>query len=834
MEFRCESLRYGLKALVRSPRFASLLVMMLALGIGATTTVFSFVSAVLLSPLPYADADRLAFLWGSKNANVTRGISGPELADLREQNHVFEDIAVFLGSPGVPFALASNSGTVDGLYVSPELFPLLRTPAYWGRTFLLTENQPTEGNVVILAYSLWKKRFGGNREIIGNTVSLDGLPHTVVGVMPPEFFFPDSSIQLWVPLRVRVESQPRGKPLLHAIVRIKKGYTFAQGQTDLDVISERLASTYPETGKEVVFGVFPLVDQIVGRHRAALWSLFGGATLLLLIVCANAAHMLLARGIHRGAEMSIRLAFGATRSALIQQLLIESLLLGVVGGVLGIALAFGSVRLLLRIGLPDIPRFGDARVDGATVIFACTVSLLIAILFGLVPAIRGSRFNMIESLKQGSAAYSYGRKGYLRDLMIASEVAFAFMLVAGSGLLINSFVRLLHVDWGFRADHVLITRVRLPRPFWTNIPLQESFAEQAYRNLRRLPGTQAVGMGAGIPIRWTGWKMRHVRMNGHQSVLTREWIVGPGFLEALGIPLLRGRETVERDGSVAPKVAIVSSSLAEELWPNRNAIGSRLDLMAIKREAWDALRKSPRAPGQSDDEALGDPKLWDSISYEIVGIAKEVRMFGLKPVDSMPSIYIDYRQRPADDFLLPSETFILRTAGDPMSLAVAARGAIQDLNRELIIEETATMDQLVSEATGGRGSNKLLLVVSSSTSILGLLIASLGIYSVLSYATAARSHEIGVRLALGAHRGQIFRLIMERSMLAATAGVLVGLSGANAANRMLTSYLYGVGATDPATLVSAVLLFIAVGFFACYWPARHAIRQDPMATLRYE
>jgi putative ABC transport system permease protein len=623
--------------------------------------------------------------------------------------------------------------------------------------------------------------------------------------------------------------------LLHALVRIKRNYTVEQAQSDVNVIAERIASAYPAEEKDVVFGVFPLLDQVVGRYRAALWSLFGGAVIFLLIVCASAAHLLLARGMRRGQEMSIRITFGATRSGLMRQLLTENLLLGIGGGIGGVVFAYVGGRLLVRTGLTDIPRFGDARVDSSTMVFACVVSLLTVVLFGGLPAIRTPRSDIVQSLKQGGVAYSYWTRGYLRDVTIVSQVAFAFMLMAGSGLLINSFIRLLRVDWGFRTDHILIMRVRLPRSIWRNVPLQNNFAEQAYRDLERLPGVAVTGMGGGVPFRTT-WRMRHVKLDGHASVFTQEWMVGPGFFEALGIPLLRGRGSTRGDGSLAPKGAIVSSSLDDELWPGRNPIGDHLDLMMARKPVGDVPHRITESDRTLQDLKLfdlQDPKLFDSISYEVVGVAKEVRMFGLKPVDSMPSIYIDYRQRPDDDSFLAFETFILRTAGDPMGLESEARSVIQDLNREVGIEVTA-MSQLVSEATGGRGSTKLLLVVSSSTSILSLLLASLGIYSVLSYTTGERKHEIGVRLALGAQRNHIFRLIIERSMFVVAVGVLIWLAGAEAANRMLSSYLYGVAPTDPGTLIVAVVFFLAVAFLACYGPARRARNVDPMIMLRYE
>src|SRR2546425_6362180 len=400
-----QDLRYGLRMLAKNPGFTAVAVITLALGIGATTAVFSFTDAVLLRPLPYRHTNRLVLLWASKTKQVTRGISGPDLADLRAQNQVFEDVVPFRGDSGEPLDFgAENSRTVRGFYVGAGLFSLVGIRPYLGRTFRSDEDQAGAEKVAVLSYSFWEEQFGGDPGITGRTIRLSGEPYTVIGVTPPEFFFPDQTIQVWLPITPVMIPSYRSAMAVHAIARLKQGVTLARAQSDVDTIVRRLASTYPETDKNLSIGLFPLPDEIIGSYRTAFWSLFGGVVLLLLIACANIAHLLLTRGMRRGAEISVRVTLGATRGAIFRQLLMESLLLSVAGGVAGLVIAFWGVHILLRLRLTDIPRFAEAGVDLTTLIFALAVSLLTGVLFGLLPALRASRPNLVESLKQGGTA----------------------------------------------------------------------------------------------------------------------------------------------------------------------------------------------------------------------------------------------------------------------------------------------------------------------------------------------------------------------------------------------------------------------------------------------
>jgi putative ABC transport system permease protein len=809
-----------------------MVVLSLGLAIGATTAVFSFVDAVLLRPFPYRDAERLVLLWASKTKLVTRGISGPDLEDLHAQNRVFEDIVPYVGYSGEPLDFGvDNSGKVSGFYAGAGFFSLLAVRPYLGRVFRFDEDQPGAEKVAVLSYSFWQNQLGGKRDVVGRTITLSREPYTVIGVMPPQFFFPDQTVQVWLPILASQIPPERGSPMVHALARLKPGVTLAQGQSAVDTIVHRLASAYPETDKNLSIGLFPALNEIVGNYRAAFWSLFGGMALLLLIACANIAHLVLARGIRRGTEISVRVSLGATRGAIFRQLLVESLLLGVAGGLVGIFIAFWGVRILLRLGLTDIPRFTESGVDHRVLLFGLGVSLLTGVSLGALPAWRVSRPNLVESLKQGGTAYSYGAHSRLRDLLMVSEIAFAFVLMAGAGLLINSFIRLARLDWGFRPDHILVVDVESPRSSWYDIPQNTTFAEQVISRLEAFPGVLSASVARGSPItHWMG-AAGPMTLNG-RTVDTWEGVVGPGYFRTLGIPLFHGREFTESDNSQAPKVVVVDKSLAEQLWPGEDPVGKRLTVPVLKLEVSEKVKKLPRSAHAEAMRLYEDPNSYEHIPYDVVGEVGAVRTFGLLSLN-YSSIYFDYRQRPAEIGMFGA-SFFLHTSTEPSALAKAARAAIQEAQSGVIINDTETLTQRVTAAIGGRGSNKLLVLVGSVTSGLGLLLAALGIYGVLAFTTAQRTHEIGVRLALGAQRGVVFRMILGRGLLLTIAGLLFGLVGALATTKMLAGYLFGVGPADAVTFAEAALLFLLVAFLACYWPAHGAMKLEPLSALRYE
>jgi predicted permease len=827
---------YGARTLRKSPGFTVTVILTLAFGIGGATAVFSFVNAVLLRPFPYTNPQRLVLLWASKSENVARGISGPDLMDVQAQATWFDGIVPIYGSPAIPFTLGggADASTANGLSVGTDLFSVLGTQPYLGRTFVTADSRE---RVTILSYGLWQERFGGDSRTIGKTISLNDQVCTVIGVMPRGFFFPDPSIRLWTPLEDRPGLHQRGNALVHAIARLRPGTTLVQAQSQLDLITNRLAIAYPDTDEKLTIGVFPLLQEVVGRYSLAFWSLLCGVGLLLLIACANTAHLLLARGLRRRSELCVRVALGATRWMIFRQLLTESLLLGLAGGTAGIFFAVFGIKLMIRLGLSDIPRFTEAKLDGITLLFALGASLVTSLLFGLLPAISASRLDLVDSLKLGGAALSQTGRSQIRDVLVVSEVSIAFLLLVGAGLLINSFVRLMRVDWGFHADHVLVVSLKLPKSFALNPALEQDFVQEVDGRLKRMPAVNSVGISASVP---TGnlylTKGEYVTAEGHTKVLTRQWVVGPDYFRTLNIPVIQGREFTAKDGRQEAKVIVIAKNLADEFWPGRTAIGKTMTLLEMKNGLAEKEHGLSRTQARVMDAQIeSDPNSWDNTSYEVIGVVSEVKMSGLKrDVDfSRPSIYVDYRQR-WNGLSMQYLTFFLQTRNDPMIIASLARDTILQNRDDIILLETTTMPDLVNRAIGGRGSNRLLLVILTTASGIGLILVSLGLYGLLSYMTVARSYEIGVRVALGAQRGDIFRMILGRGLLLTAAGLLFGVAGAIMTTDILSSYLYGVLPTDLATICAVLLLLLVVAFTACYFPARRAAKLNAWSAIRCE
>lgn len=837
-----QDLVYALRTLASDRLLTLTVVLSLGLAIGLIAAVFSFADAVLLHPLPYRDADRLVILWGSKTTTVKRGISGPDLADLRDQTRAFEGVVPFVDNEAPLEFGDQSSRNVTGFHVGAEFFSLLDVLPYLGRTFRQDDSQAGAENVAVLSYLFWESAFGENRRIIGQRIILASKPYVVVGVMPPQFFFPDRIVQVWLPITPATLPTGRGDISFHAIARLKPAVTTAQARGEVDTVTQRLASTYPNTDKNLSVGVFSLHDQMLGDYRAPFATLFAGVGFLLLIACANAAHMLLARGMRRGGEISIRLSLGASRRTIIRQLLTESMLLSVAAGVGGIFIALWGVKVLQRLGMTDILRFDEASIDHRVLLFALGVSILTGVLFGLMPALRTSQPKLADSLKQGGTPYSTGVRSNLRDMLIVSEIAFAFALMAGAGLLIKTFVRLTSLDWGFRPNNVLVIDVHPPGPFMDDISQNAALARQVLPRLKALPGVQSVSVSRGSPI--TGidggpngvpWG---VTLDGTHILYPSLGMVGPSYFETLGIALLRGREFKDDDDSEAPKVVVLDKRLAEQLWPGQNALGKRvliLDLkLSVNKEIASIYRSHPRSEAMRLlGDLYDDPNNYDRIPYHVVGIVGPARIYyGLGEIPL--GIYVDYRQRPHYIPMI-TESFFLHTSTQPSTVAKAASEVIRAATGpEFVVRDPDTLEQRVRGALGGRGSNRLLLIVSSVTSGLGLILAAVGIYGVLAFLTSLRTREIGIRLALGAQRSQIFRMILRRGLLFTIAGVLCGLGLAMGTTKLLAGYLFEVSPSDPLTFTETAVLFLLVAFMACYSPARRAMNVEPTVALKYE
>lgn len=803
------------------------------------TTVFSLVDAVLLRPFPYSEPDHLTLLWGSKS-EVRRGISGPDLEDLITQNHVFDDAVPFVA----PLTLSvdkEQSDVVVSAYVGPRVFALLGVRPILGRTFLASEDQSGRERVAVLSYGFWQSRFGG-AGIAGRMITLNGESYAIAGVMPEGFFFPEQDIQLWIPLpRLWPGLEVRGRPMVAAVARLKRGVTLEQAQVEIDTINKRLASSYPDTNKDSEIGISLLYGFVVGKYYTALWTLLGAVGLALLIACANIANVLLARGVAREKELAIRAAIGASPRAIIRQMLIESLLLAILGGTLGVLLAAGGLRFMRGIGLTDIPRLQTASLNGAVLLFTLGVSILTGFLFGLAPAWKASSLNLTASLNQGGMASVQAGRPHLRELLVVVEIALAFILLVGTGLLVSSFVRLSRTNWGFQPDGLLLIDLKLPdsTPQFSSsstgavaATLQRhiEFTEEILNRLKRIPGVESVGMGYGVPIDWGTWTRTQIVIQGRPitgDLTVGAWSVSAGYFQTLGVPILKGREFSQQDSTVAPKTVVLGRDLADRLWPEQNPVGQRLDILQPNKTV---LEKAGRQRWE-DPAFLKDPWSWERDTREVIGVVGNMRMFGL---DQGPEsvLYEDYRQATGQDFFLPK--FVVRTMYNPLKSLQEVKSQIRAVGSDVTVVKATTMTELLSQSVGGRGSNKLLLLVSTTLGALALLLATMGTFGAMSYSVNQRRHEIGVRMTLGAQRGDILRMLLGQGMGIALLGLLFGLAGALLGTKILSGYLYEMTPTDPATLAEAAALLTLVGLLACYLPARAAMKVNPAATLRNE
>jgi putative ABC transport system permease protein len=806
-----QDIRYGLRVLWKNPGFTAVAVVALALGIGANSAIFSVVNAVLLRPLPYKDPDRLVMVWeeNSKSGYPKDTPAAANFVDWRDQNQVFEGMAAVAEQD---FNLTGSGEPVrlTGRRVSAELFPLLGVAPHAGRTFGPEEDRPGAGKVVVLSHGLWQRRFGADRTLIGRTLNLNGEPHTVVGVMPAHFRFPTRSDELWVPIAFTPEQAAnRGRHYLEVVARLKQGVTVERAQAEMSTIAARLQQQHPEQNTGLGAAVEPMHEHLVGDIRPALLVLLGAVGFVLLVACANVANLLLARAATRQKEIAVRTALGASRLRLIRQFLTESVLLAALGGVLGLLLAVWGVSLLGAFVPDDISQVKDIGVDARVLGFTLVVSLLTGLVFGLAPATQASNFNLNETLKEGGRDSSSGSRGKrIRGLLVVTEVAVSLVLLIGAGLLINSFLRLRSVDPGFKVDNLLTMSVVLPRERYPNFERRTSFYTDLLARVQSLPGVRSAAVTSWIPLAATQGDSIGVSAEGHPdplpgqgkrpSVATR--VVSPQYFRTMGIQLLGGREFEEgRDRTDSPVVVLVSEAFARRFWPNESAVGKRVN------------------PGDPND-----PADW----YEVVGVVRDVRQFELA-AEPKPQMYFTYTQA---GVFLPRH-LVVSTDADPLAVAGAVRSAVWEVDREQPVSDISTMREVLSESLARERFSMMLLGVFAA---LALLLAAVGLYGVMSYTVAQRTREIGLRMALGAQRGDVLRLVVGQGLKLVLAGVALGLVAAVALTRLMKSLLYGVSATDPATLVTISLVLVAVAVVASYIPARRATRVDPLTALRYE
>ena len=796
-----QDLWFGLRMLRKNPGFTAVAVLTLALGIGANTAIFTVIYGVLLRPLPFNDAGRVVWMWGVMRDRGNRASVSPlDFLDYRARNQSFDEFAASISIP-ISFNLTGSGEPerLSGAVVTTNYFAALGVTPMLGRSFVADEEQPGRDRVVVLSHSLWQRRFGADPQVIDRAITLDDQSFTVVGVMPPKMRFPLDA-DLWRPMSFggNPEMRQRKAHFLRPLGRLKAGVTLDRAQAEIDTIAGQLEEQYPDTNTKWTMRLVPLREQIIGDIRPTLWVLLGAVAFVLLIACSNVANLLLARSAARQREMAIRLALGASRWRVVRQMLTESLLLSLVGGALGVLLALWGVDVLVSLSAADIPRAAEIGVNAPVLGFTLVVSLLTGTLFGLVPALGASRPRLHDELKEGSRNVS-GARHRLRSLLVIAESALAVVLLIGAGLLIKSFVKLQQVSPGFEAERVLTLRLDLPPARYASPAQAANFFHQLQQGVAALPGVEAVGMVSELPLSGQP-NDAPFAIEGRppdapdQRPLADFRRVNADYFRAIGIPLLRGRAFTEQEARQSANVVIISQQLAEQYFPDEEALGKQLRL--------DFMSKEP---------------------FEVIGVVGDVRHRGLAG-NVYQAMYL-----PTLGVLRTN--LVVRTTGDPASLAPAVRKEVAAIDPQQPVAAVKTMGQWVSESVAQPRLRTLLLGLFAAVA---LLLSVIGIYGVMSYVVTQRTREVGIRMALGARRGDVLRLVVGQGMKLALAGVASGIAAAYGLTRLLKSLLYEVSTTDPATFVVTALLLAGVALLACYAPARRATKVDPMVALRYE
>ena len=800
-------IRYAVRSLLKAPGFTVAVVGILALGIGANTAIFSIVDTVLLRPLPFIDAARLVAIRSLGGHADEGSCSYPDFADWKAQSTTLDRLGGYVTGSMAITGQALEATNLQTALVTPDLLPLLGAAPTLGRTFRAEDDRPGADRVAIISEMLWHQRFSRDSAIAGRSVTLDGHPFTIIGVMAARFQFPIQAerIDLWLPLAadplVAQWREQRGARFMYAVGRLRSGATVEQAHSELATIAGRLAAAYPKSNSDRMARVMPFRSLLVRDFKLALIVLLSAVATVLLIACANVANLLLARGTVRQKEMAIRAALGAGRGRLARQLLTESLVLSMTGGAAGVVLALWGVAALVAASPVDIPRLHDVRIDRTVLLFATVVSLVTGLLFGLAPAFFLSRSNAVEALKDLGRGATGHRSARTRQILVVCEVALSLVLLASAGLLLRSLIALRHVNPGFIADRAVTADLSLPPTRYPDEAAQISFVRRLLDEMDRLPGVASSAIATTLPLSGNDMGIGFT-VEGHPSADPKARLsatyfsVTPEYFKTMGIPIVKGRAFTNRDDEKAPFVAIVGETMARQYWPDENPIGKRLTLGINNTR--------PR---------------------EIVGVVGDVKLSALsEPV--RPEMYTPYAQTP-----WPFAAAVVRTKADSAGAGAGLRAAIQRVDSDQALGELKTFDQYVSRVMAEPRFNAMLV---TSFAALALLLSGFGLYGVMSYSVAQRRREIGIRMALGAQPDTVRALIVSDALKIGAAGLLAGLAGAFAATRALQDLLFGVHANDPLTFAEVSLLLLGVLVAAAYLPARRATRVDPIIALRAE
>jgi putative ABC transport system permease protein len=800
MGYLLHDVRHGFRLLRRAPGFSSIAIATLAIGIAANTSIFSVVNALLIQKLPYKDPARLAVVWehnlprDRKNNVVSPG----NFLHWREMNRAFDD----MGAVGLTFSITATGGgepeEVPFQYVSASFFPILGVSPAIGRPFTAAEDRPGS-QVVVISDRLWKRRFQGDPAALSRAITLNGQPHTIVGIMPPAFSFMDKTVDLWLPIGFSAQARtPRGRWLL-VLGRLKPDVTFARAQEDMARVHADLTRMFPDFNTGWTARVVPLSEQMSGDLRPALLVLLGAVGFVLLIACANVANLLLARATSRSRELAVRAALGADRRRLVRQLLAESAVLASLGGAAGLVLAAGAVHVLRVVVAESLPiqRLEAVRIDGWVLAFTAAASLCSGLVFGLIPAVSASGPTLMNTLRQGGRGAS-GHGTRTRAAIVVVEVAAAVVLLVGAGLLMRSFISLMNVDPGFDAARTVTMRVSLPESRYDEAA-RAQFFDRLFARIDGLPGVEASGASSFLPLNGLGAAtsfqvVGKPRAPHGQEPVTDVRVVANNYFKAMGVPLLRGRLFNERDPSDAKDKIVINDAMARKYWPGEDPVGKRVIIN------WNNERED-----------------------EIIGVVGDVRQTALD-TDARATNYWPYRR-----FEYPGMTIAIRAKGDPRPMVAAVRAVVREQDRDLAVADVRTMEQVVSRSVAQQRLTMLLLAVFAGAA---LLLAAVGIYGLISYSVTERTQEIGIRMALGAQQGQVMRMVVGHALLLTVVGIAAGGTLALAMTRLMSKLLYSVSPGDPLTFAATAAVLTAVAGLAGYVPGRRATRVDPATALR--